>query len=549
MSLPCLVHEDDDLLVINKPAGFNTHAPAPHAGQGLYEWLRDHEPRWASLAIIHRLDKDTSGLILFSKSDLANRSLTGQFTGRSVRKTYLFATDRSVAWRDRVVESHLARQGARRVSDTQRSDAKAARTRFRRLPDPEWLPGLVKKLPHDALHGPLTAWEARPMTGRTHQIRAQAAEQGLPIFGDSLYRGSRAPRLHLHAAALELRHPRTGQPVRFEAACPFRETAWTALRKALIDPEETDAFRWVHGASDGWRGWYVDQLNHCLLSQAESELNGPQRRLLEDLVRAPGARDGSAVYHKRLLRKVRESSAQEASPRHELGTEMKDPFLVRENGLQFEIRLEEGYSTGLFLDQRENRRRLLNGHVCPGFSLPRADGGRAALLNTFSYTCAFSVCAARHGYVTTSLDLSRKYLDWGRRNFVHNQLDPGEHDFIFGNAMEWMRRLARKGRRFDVVLLDPPTFSKSKTGGLFRAEKDYALLVSLAAELLVPDGVLFASCNAARLEPAAFLAMVRQGVEQTRRRIRQSHYVPQPPDFPVTRAEPAYLKTFWARIG
>src|SRR3954466_14981988 len=84
-----ILHEDEDLLVINKPAGLNTHAPAPYAGEGIYDWLRHREPRWASLAIIHRLDKEPSGVLVFAKSPLANRSLTRQFTERVVRKKYL----------------------------------------------------------------------------------------------------------------------------------------------------------------------------------------------------------------------------------------------------------------------------------------------------------------------------------------------------------------------------------------------------------------------------------------------------------------------------
>src|SRR6266851_1423786 len=79
---PCLIFEDDHLLVVNKPPGLNTHAPSPYAGEGLYEWLRHREPRWAGLAIVHRLDKETSGLLVFSKTPLASRSLTEQFTKR-----------------------------------------------------------------------------------------------------------------------------------------------------------------------------------------------------------------------------------------------------------------------------------------------------------------------------------------------------------------------------------------------------------------------------------------------------------------------------------
>src|SRR5206468_4468393 len=92
--LPCLVFEDDHLLVVNKPSGLNTHAPSPYAGEGIYDWLRHREPRWASLALIHRLDKETSGLLIFTKSAPANRSLTEQFASRTVHKKYLLLTDR-----------------------------------------------------------------------------------------------------------------------------------------------------------------------------------------------------------------------------------------------------------------------------------------------------------------------------------------------------------------------------------------------------------------------------------------------------------------------
>ena len=92
--LPCVIFEDEHLLVVNKPAGLNTHAPSPFAGEGIYDWLRHREPRWAKLAIIHRLDKETSGVIVFGKTTAANRSLTEQFTNRSVHKKYLLLTDR-----------------------------------------------------------------------------------------------------------------------------------------------------------------------------------------------------------------------------------------------------------------------------------------------------------------------------------------------------------------------------------------------------------------------------------------------------------------------
>ena len=131
--LPCIVFEDEHLLVINKPAGMNTHAPAPFAGEGIYDWLKHREPRWANLAIIHRLDKETSGLIVFGKTRLANQSLTAQFSGREVRKKYQFLTDRTAARREWIAKSKIIRAGERYVSSPR---GQPAETRFRRINAP-----------------------------------------------------------------------------------------------------------------------------------------------------------------------------------------------------------------------------------------------------------------------------------------------------------------------------------------------------------------------------------------------------------------------------
>ena len=231
------------------------------------------------------------------------------------------------------------------------------------------------------------------------------------------------------------------------------------------------------------------------------------------------------------------------------GERLDAPVEVRENGVRFELRFCEGYSVGLFLDQRDNRRRLLTGHVAAGF--PWESGGRRpkTLLNLFAYTCGFSVCAALGGMHTVSVDLSKKYLDWGRRQFEINGISLDGHDFIFGDWLDWARRLARKGRTFDAVVVDPPTFSRSKAGGTFRAEADYGSLVASVMPLVARDGVLFVSTNAARWRPEHFVDVVEQAVSGSGRRVVHRHFVPQPPDFPVSRDEPAYLKTLWLRLG
>lgn len=369
-----------------------------------------------------------------------------------------------------------------------------------------------------------------------------------------------------------------------------------------IDPRDTNAHRCIHGASNGWPGWYVDRLGDFLLSQSEKSCTSARQSMLEELMQKYDCR---GAYHKLLSRQVRGSAPADTSPRHLLGEVAPSRFHVRENGIRYELSFEEGYSVGLFLDQRENRRRILHGETCPpatdahrglqpdragpracrphhhrpgrrsrlpvgtpapiasvaakraavhnfvheSLSSDGADRKNREVLNVFAYTCAFSVCAARVGARVTSLDLSRKYLDWGRRNFELNGLDPEAHDFIYGDAFDWMRRLAKKSRLFDLVILDPPTFSQSKQSGVFRAEKDYGRLVHQALPLIKPGGVLFASSNAASWAKARFLGTVREAVASAKRSILTERFCPQPPDFPVSRAEPAYLKTAWFQVG
>ena len=599
-----ILFEDEPLLVVNKPAGWNTHAPGPFAGEGLYEWLKHREPRWARLAIIHRLDKETSGVLVFGKTTEANRSLTAQFTERGVRKKYLLLTDRVVPENQFTAVSTILRAGEKYLSRPLLPGGERAETRFTVV----------------SVQDGQTLIEAEPVTGRTHQIRVHAAEHGFPILGDTLYGGTAAGRVYLHAAELALKHPVTEELMTFGAPRDWSadilsardgrdETggqdvrAPNARRAAVVDRQLTNAFRLIHGASDGQPGLFVDQLGDYLLAQSEQELDERQRTGLAQRARTYGAR---GVYHKALNRHVRQSSVATASPQLILGEAAPERFTIRENGLLFELSFSEGYSVGLFLDQRDNRRRFLIGHVAADFTLgsnespspsppgrgsqsssgigeeggrfaedvaiilplpwgeDRGEGERGAfptasatgtkvlsgwkILNTFAYTCGFSVAAAQAGAHVTSLDLSKKYLEWGRRNFVLNGLDPAPHDFIYGDAFDWMRRLTKKSRLFDALILDPPTFSQSKEGGPWRAEKDYGNLVEAALPLLKPDGVLLASTNAAKLEPEIFLEVLRVAVAKAGRKITQQHYVPQPPDFPITRAEPAHLKTVWLRV-
>jgi 23S rRNA (cytosine1962-C5)-methyltransferase len=540
--IPCVLFEDEHLLVVNKPAGVNTHAPSPFAGEGIYDWLRHREPRWASLAIIQRLDKETSGVMVFGKTPLANRSLTEQFAAREVHKKYLLLTDRPVNRDSFTVTSDIRRVGESYASGP---GGESAETKFRVTTARQGIADHSTKADGTPPPTDLTLVEAEPRTGRTHQIRVQAAEAGFPILGDALYGGTVAERVHLHAAELRFKHPATGAMCAFSAEANFS----TDRRGPLIDSTETTAFRLLHGASDGWPGWYVERLGDYLLSQAERPLTDAQQVKLADLLSEHGLR---GAYHKLLNRQVRRTATAEASPQLVAGEPAPERFEIRENGVCFELSFAEGYSVGLFLDQRDNRRRFLTRHIAAGFPLSPSDGQgggvKGELLNCFAYTCGFSVSAALGGMRTTSLDLSKKYLEWGRRNFARNRLDPAQHDFIYGDTFDWLRRLAKKQRAFGVVVLDPPTFSQSKETGVFRAEKDYGKLVAAALPLLKPGGFLLASTNAAEWPPESFVETLHAAVHSSGRRIAQQHFVPQPMDFPISKLEPGYLKTFWLRV-
>src|ERR1017187_8408583 len=418
--VPCVNFEDEHLLVVNKPAGWNTLAPSPYASEGIYDWLRHREPRWATLAILHRLDKETSGVLVFGKTPLANRSLTEQFTQHRVRKKYLLLTDREVPQKDFTVKTALVRVGEKYAS---RPGGEMAETKFCRSrgDEAQIKIGNRKSEIGNELEPPhvgcYNCVEASPLTGRTHQIRVHAAESGFPILGDTLYGGTPAARVFLHAAEISFTHPATGKPVTFQAPANFDAIPqfggasvlasrkddcssgspgvsphllnpnWIstdprlALRAALIDPQETDAFRVIHGASDGWPGWYVERLGKFLLSQSEQPLRADQR---EELARLAKIFSAGGAYHKILSRQVRRTTTAEASPQPVWGEAAPERFEICENGVRFELGFNEGCSTGLFLDQRDNRRRFLTNHIAADF--PQPSTLNYQLLNCFAYT-------------------------------------------------------------------------------------------------------------------------------------------------------------------
>ena len=192
---------------------------------------------------------------------------------------------------------------------------------------------------------------------------------------------------------------------------------------------------------------------------------------------------------------------------------------VLENGVSFGIDFGAGYSAGLFLDQRANRSYLRT-------RAPKR------LLNTFAYTCSFSVVAALAGAETLSIDLSRKSLDRGRANFALNALEEAGHRFIADDVLEVLPRLARRGEQYDAIVLDPPTFSRSERGSRFQVERDFEGLLTLALELAAPKASILLSTNCTRLDRRTLETIARHCLKATRRQ-GGFHTEPPLPDIPA----------------
>jgi len=186
--------------------------------------------------------------------------------------------------------------------------------------------------------------------------------------------------------------------------------------------------------------------------------------------------------------------------------------------LRFSIDFGTGYSPGLFLDQRENRRYVR--HIAP-----------RRLLNCFAYTCSFSVYAACTGATTLNIDLSKKYLARGRENFALNNLSTINHRFITDEVRSVLPRLARRGEKFDAIILDPPTFSRSPQGKTFQVQHDFENLLISALAVAERDAHVLVSTNCSVLSERALEVMARYCLKETRRAATFHRPLPLP-DFP-----------------
>ena len=265
----------------------------------------------------------------------------------------------------------------------------------------------------------------------------------------------------------------------------------TAVEKREPLKRHTNAIRLVNGAGDGLKGLVLEQYDRHFVAQISESCWLTEKEALTDFVqnRCRG------VY---LIAKDRSSSASphpDAFTTHIWLEADSSQTVVEEHGLKFWVDLNDTLNTGLFLDMRLNRKIVAS-----------AARGRK-VLNCFSYTCSFGVyCRSAGASNVVNVDVSSKSLSRGRSNYELNHLIPAANEFIRADAVGYLEKALEKKNRFDLIILDPPSFARHE-GEIFSIKKDLAPLIASAIRALNPDGVLFVSTN--------FNGLTHQSLENT----------------------------------
>lgn len=264
-------------------------------------------------------------------------------------------------------------------------------------------------------------------------------------------------------------------------------------RSAYYQDDLTTAFRLFNQEGDGFGGLTVDLYGdyavfswyNSYVYQIRQTISEAFRQVFPEVL---------GTYEKIRFKGLDYESA------HVYGQEAPDFFTVLENGVLYQVFMNDGLMTGIFLDQHEVRGSLVDG-LAMGKSL----------LNMFSYTAAFSVAAAMGGASqTTSVDLAKRSRELSQAHFQANGISTDDHRFIVMDVFEYFKYAKRKGLTYDVIVLDPPSFARNKKQ-TFSVAKDYHKLISQSLEILNPEGIIIASTNAANVSRQKFIEQIDKG--------------------------------------
>jgi 23S rRNA (cytosine1962-C5)-methyltransferase len=524
----------DGVFVVDKPPGMVVHGGDERLPGDVVSRLSailradGHD---GYLGVHSRLDVGTSGVLPFTTERSLNASVAEEIEAGRNERVYVAAV--SLGRRARLSQSgkleHRLESDKRRARVVN-SGGDHAIAHYKILSE----------------QGGRALVELRPETGRMHQLRVQLAAVDAPIAGDDLYAGAAAWRLLLHCRARTL----LGQ--RFEAAVPEELSRWVAtgssfaplssFRARLLDAAvlraplcaNADVFRLVNDQGDGLPGVTLDRYgDFAVLALSTPEAEEQMANICEYL-EEQGA---LGVYVKRRERRdLRRAQAPELAPATpSAGRAAPSPLPVRERNLTILTELGDGLSTGLFIDQRDNRARIAE------------LASDKQVLNLFSYTCSFSVAAALAGAAkVTSVDLSGRALERGKQNFVASGLSPERHEFVQTDAARFVRGAVKHGRRFDVIVLDPPSFA-TVGKATFRFERDIQDLMADCLKLLGPGGTLLCVTNHKKTSLPQFRRLLQQAGVQARRELKIKD-LPSGLDCPEALDGPHPSKSLLARV-
>lgn len=302
-------------------------------------------------------------------------------------------------------------------------------------------------------------------------------------------------------------------------------------RKAYYQDDLTTAFRLFNQEGDGFGGLTVDLYGdyavfswyNSYVYQIRQTISEAFRQVFPEVLGA---------YEKIRFKGLDYESA------HVYGQEAPDFFTVLENGVLYQVFMNDGLMTGIFLDQHEVRGSLVDG-LAMGKSL----------LNMFSYTAAFSVAAAMGGASqTTSVDLAKRSRELSQAHFQANAISTDDHRFIVMDVFEYFKYAKRKGLTYDVIVLDPPSFARNKKQ-TFSVAKDYHKLISQSLEILNPEGIIIASTNAANVSRQKFIEQIDKGFAGRSYQILNKYGLPA--DFAYNKKDESsnYLKVISMKVS
>ena len=302
-------------------------------------------------------------------------------------------------------------------------------------------------------------------------------------------------------------------------------------RSAYYQDDLTTAFRLFNQEGDGFGGLTVDLYGdyavfswyNSYVYQIRQTISEAFRQVFPEVL---------GTYEKIRFKGLDYESA------HVYGQEAPDFFTVLENGVLYQVFMNDGLMTGIFLDQHEVRGSLVDG-LAMGKSL----------LNMFSYTAAFSVAAAMGGASqTTSVDLAKRSRELSQAHFQANGISTDDHRFVVMDVFEYFKYAKRKGLTYDVIVLDPPSFARNKKQ-TFSVAKDYHKLISQSLEILNPEGIIIASTNAANVSRQKFTEQIDKGFAGRSYQILNKYGLPA--DFAYNKKDESsnYLKVISMKVS